>query len=384
MKATASIAPERFSVRQAVWLLCALCAFAAAPELASAAETSFGFENDAHGWMTTTPGAAVRVTREAGEVKAGDGALAFTYPGKVGEIAAVVSPELSIDGAVVIDGWVRTSGPAMLTLVVEEKDGARYEHSFSSVAGRWQRLRVALADFTLARDSRDENGALDPGQVRRLTLLDAGLLLAGVAGLDRLFPQSPGERTLWLDDLHFKREGQPSRHRAERVVVIDTFEEEVIHALPLGATRLALDRVDGARALHLTYTPGRQEPDIPGVVLIVSGQRLGEGDRLRLRLRSAQPIKLAVGLEERDGSRYQTLADLAGGNEWQTLDLPLADFTLADDTPDENNRLDLEQVRTVAIVDVSALLGIAGDRENRLTLDEVLLVGPAPAPAARK
>jgi hypothetical protein len=357
-------------------LLGALLAFGGLGALpALAADTTFEWESDAAGWVTPTAGATVTVARKAEEAHGGSGCLAFAYEGKQGDLAAVVSPELSLDGVTAIDGWVKSSKQSILTLVAAEKDGSRYEQTFTTVPGRWQRLRASLAEMQLAEDSEDDNSTLDVGQIQNISLVDAGLLLAGVPGLSQLFPQSGGARTLWLDDFRLVRDAAPARHPDERVVVVDSFEEGVVRGLPLVGARIEVDRIEGAGVLHLIYTPRDQALDIPGVILLVSGAHFNGTERVRLRARSQQSTKIAVGIEEKDGSRYNAVADLAGGAEWQRLEIPLSSLTLAEDTTDENDRLDITQAKTVAIVDVSRFLGAPLERENRITLDEVLLVG---------
>jgi hypothetical protein len=343
-----------------------------------AAPAAFDFENEGHGWSTATPGATITLAKSAGEVRSGSGSLEFAYPAKVGELSLLTGPEVDLEGATSLECWVRTSAPTMLSISLGEKDGSRYEYAFATESSRWHRLFVSLSDFTLAQDSQDEGGALNPEQVNGVSLLDAVPALAGHPELGRLIPQPAGPRKLWLDDLRFSREAAPPRHSAERVVVVDSFESGVVLGLPIGATKAALAKVDGAGVLELTYTPGEHDPDISGIALFVAGKAFTDVDRVRLRARATQAIKLAVSLEEQDGSRYIALTDLPAGPEWRAIELPLSAFSITPDTVDENDRLDISQSKILGVLDASIFTGGKLEKENRITIDEITLIGRKP------
>ena len=75
--------------------------------------------------------------------------------------------------------------------------------------------------------------------------------------------------------------------------------------------------------------------------------------------------------EEKDGSRYQMTMELKAGNLWNERALPFNTLTMADDSKDENGKIDAEQIKQVTIVDVSALLGADVGGANTLYLDQV-------------
>lgn len=77
--------------------------------------------------------------------------------------------------------------------------------------------------------------------------------------------------------------------------------------------------------------------------------------RVCLSLRSSRQGLFIVALSENDGSRYDTLVNNPGG-KWLDLQLSLDRFKLADDSDDENDQLDADQVNSLGVGDLSAML----------------------------
>jgi len=69
--------------------------------------------------------------------------------------------------------------------------------------------------------------------------------------------------------------------------------------------------------------------------------------QIDLRVRADCPAPLTVVLEERDGSKYVTGVQLDPQGGWQDLALDFARFKLDRATEDENDHLDLDQLRVV-------------------------------------
>lgn len=75
---------------------------------------------------------------------------------------------------------------------------------------------------------------------------------------------------------------------------------------------------------------------------------------LRFSVKAEQPTALLVGAGERDDSRYLTFVYVPP-NEWHDVVVSLNELMLAEDSRDENGRLDLDQVQSVYVADMGGL-----------------------------
>jgi hypothetical protein len=72
------------------------------------------------------------------------------------------------------------SKKTLLLIQIKETDDSEYQHIVmpeNSVG--WQSLNLALTDFALGENSRDENNSLDASQIKEITIVDASLFLGG-------------------------------------------------------------------------------------------------------------------------------------------------------------------------------------------------------------
>jgi len=65
------------------------------------------------------------------------------------------------------------------------------------------------------------------------------------------------------------------------------------------------------------------------------------------------------------------MMELKSGDGWKQVSLTMGDFTLADDSQDENGRLDPDQIKQISVADISSLAGGGEVDENRLWIDQV-------------
>lgn len=91
-----------------------------------------------------------------------------------------------------------------------------------------------------------------------------------------------------------------------------------------------------------------------------TGLDVGGVRSLRLALKSSAQAPFVLTLAEEDGSQYQVFATCLP-DEWCDFALPLSDFQLQDGSQDENTALDSEQIRTLAIQDLSNMPGELGE-----------------------
>jgi hypothetical protein len=130
------------------------------------------------------------------------------------------------------------------------------------------------------------------------------------------------------------------------------------------------DVAAGARALKIECQTGPGQ--LAALIKDITGLPLGQMQGLSFMMKSAASTQLLVSLEELDKSRYQTLLQVQGGGPWLTHILDLSQFSLGDDSTDENGQLDPDQLAMLTFADVSALLG--GGGPNTLWLDELIVM----------
>jgi hypothetical protein len=108
--------------------------------------------------------------------------------------AGVITPAvqgLPLDGLQRITFRIKCTADCVLAVSLEERDDSRYSATLVMKGSEeWQTVNVAAEQFALDDDSEDENGQLDAGVVKNLTIAD----ISGMIGL-----KAP--RTLLLDDI---------------------------------------------------------------------------------------------------------------------------------------------------------------------------------------
>lgn len=110
--------------------------------------------------------------------------------------------------ATILDLRLRSERDGLFVISVQEKDGSRYQRivPLTSAEG-WSELACALAAFTLADDSSDENDTLDAAEIKEI----------GISDITALLPEGgkPEEaaNTLWLDDVQFTLGGEARQER---------------------------------------------------------------------------------------------------------------------------------------------------------------------------
>jgi len=194
-----------------------------------------------------------------------------------------------------------------------------------------------------------------------------------------MFGQKTGEQTLHIDAVHFDVQDVPSRGKTgPGKVVVDEFAGGALHLLSVGQSRIK--RVPGtegqgpdAVGIRFRFSPSGALA-WPGVVVPLGHVDLSRATALRLRLNPAAPLGLHVLLEEWDGSRYESECRVETGGEWVARDMKLADFTPDPARDDENNTLDLDQLRVVVVV-ADVFNALLDDKaEASLILDDILFL----------
>lgn len=323
---------------------------AAAPAEPAPVPGEFDFEQDQLDpvWSTTAAGASLQITRDPANVRAGRGALELSWVPVPGRLTFLTAEPVCIEArARSLMLSIKVTGPTPINYGVREADGSTYQGYLYSPGGVWHDLAVDLDELMLSEGTPDENNRLDVGQITGIFVGDLSNL-SGEAG--RSLGIKEGEQHLWLDD--FVLSDRLAPHRSTRgpdgAVIIDDFEREPILALPIGGPELTLVAGPGAgdaSALRVGYD--QQGYRWAGFVAAVGYLDLTEGDGISLRVRADCPAPLTVVLEEWDGTKYSVRCTLDPTQGWHDLRLPFAQFKLDRGSTDENEQLDLDQLRVV-------------------------------------
>ncbi|MFW5868191.1 MAG: hypothetical protein ACOCX2_10270 [Armatimonadota bacterium] len=310
----------------------------------------FDFEDDslADAWSTTACNATLAVTRKRANVREGRGALELNWEATDGRIAVLTVDELEPrDRPRSLRLSVKVGEPGPVMYGVQETGGAVYQGYLYSPGGVWHDVAVDLDELMLSETTEDDNGRLDAREI-------SGIMIADLSNISGEAGQSlgikSGSQQMWVDAVELGSDLAP--HRSLRgdggETIIDDFERTPIYALPIGGPDMTLTEGPGegdASALRVEYRADGYR--WVGFVGAIGYLDLTERSMICLSLRAEQAAPLQVVLEERDGSKYLARHRLDPEKGWYTLKLPFTKFKPDPQTGDENERLDLDQLRVV-------------------------------------
>ncbi|RYG26652.1 hypothetical protein EON82_02495 [bacterium] len=318
-------------------------------------------------------GGKVSVVRDPDHLKVGTGSLRLDYSVKVGEMSAASLPVA--DGALAKMGsihfWVRPDQNSPLIVNLQEKNGAQYSCSISAAKGVWQEVEMGIQDFLPSLDPGsvpDPNGRLNADEIVSISFFDLNQFLGQVEALAGLLGVQQGPRAVYLSDFLVTTKPMPDATAAGEYV-IDAFDRPhpawtVLNATPGIVSEAPLN----ARALRIDYN-------------LPSGKAAGAFKPLRLgalvakktlafRAATANACQLVVQLEEKGGGKYNYAFRMPGGSTPVDQNVVLSEMKPADDSKDDNDKLDLEEVKQITFIDLTALLEAPG--KNTLWIGRVV------------
>jgi len=320
------------------------------------------------------------ITHEAPFVKSGKGALSYTYDitPKTVRVLALQKP-MDLTGMKSLRLWVKCSKATAVVIGLTEASGASYQAVAHCPAGAWQEVAMNLSELTLDDPAKDANGKLDLDQIGSLTIFDIGGFLA------LFLPDMKGTRTMTLDDVSFSSTPVALTTGATQVTkivpihLVDNFESPVIRWLPIAVdftegpkfslfeAGVAVDKdvPEGGGKQSLKFSHPRKGKKIHGILRNLEKVDLGKAVSLDLSVKASHDGTYFVAIEEKGGARYNKKIDLLLG-DWKTYTWKLSDFTLAEDSRDDNGKLDPDQIKQLTIADVTALMG--GDEAEQVHL----------------
>lgn len=355
------------------------CAFAQPPKTTEPLYQE-SFEAGEGGWAAMGDNGKVSWSQEAANVKEGRGALRFDYEITPGQFSLLVGalPQ-TMTTLQSLKFWVKASHDTPLAFVLQEQGGGRFGALFSTPKDKWQRVELKPTDFVLQEgkdDPKDANGKLDLGSIEGGALVDFNQFFAQLGGgknnpLAQLLNVKTGARTLHVDDLIFS--GKPlAAEAAPDASILDDFTRPQVNWFSIGD--IGLQNIKDANpennALQADYVQEQGR-------LIALAKGLPRGvltnkQSLFFNAASAQRALLIVQLEEHSGGKYNLTVDVPGKTVPTPLTLLFKDFKPAEDSKDDNNRLDIDQVKQLLILDLTGLIGQA-NAPNTLWLNRIFV-----------
>lgn len=378
------------------WLaLLATCCFsagAAAQPLTPDAllQPYYDFENEMTPWAAIGDEAKLSLARGAGEIKVGQGALRLDYGVRAGKINALIlpTPLHGLSDTKSLSFWIKADYQTTLAALFQEREGGRYAALFHARANEWQRVELEFSDFLLLEggdDPQDPNGKLDISQIEALSIADMGQIFAGVgdAKMVEMLGLQPGPHSLIIDDFLLSRDALPlpvtvapkvetaiKPETAEKPVVLEPLRHPQIAWMPLGGAQLSIETAANLPGRSLQIKSVQKAGSLSGLLRRLPRGVLRDAREIRFEATSLTTSTLLVQLEETGGGKYQTTARISGGDLVNPVALEIAQFRLSDDAKDANNRLDLNQVIQIGILDITGLLETAG-AENTWVLNNL-------------
>jgi hypothetical protein len=277
-----------------------------------------------------------------------------------------------------ISFWVKADRATPFAFTLQEKDGGRFSTVFAVQKDTWQRVEISTADLILdtGKDApKVAIGRLDMDQVEGVALADmAQIFIQGDPAFATALGITEGKRTLNMDDFTVLPSPlAPASTLKGGEGLLDTFARPQVGWVPVGDVKLARAAgkpLDGA-GLQAEY---HQAPaKFNGFIKFVSMGGLAGATKLAISAASLKPAKIVVQVEERGGGKYNTTIELPGNSGRADLTVSFADFKPAQDSKDDNNRLDLDQVTQVLFIDATGLLDNT-DADNTLWINGIRAV----------
>jgi len=331
-------------------------------------------------WTLLGANASVTESREAGWSRAGRPALDYRYEVGRGQLSLLVLPlsGAQLAGAGSISFAAKSSHMSNLVLALEEQGGGRWSLPVTLNAGVWQEVRIVLDDLVLAVGGDappDANGRLDLERVQRMSIVDAGAMLASKsADFMRLFGIPGGPRRIVIDELRFSgatREGGASS--------LDGLTRATPPWSVFGASHAELSREAPLNQPGWVVDYRKQSGAVMSLMRPLPVAALAGADQLELTLASRLKSSLVLKLEQSDGDKFELGFDLPGNGSLQTVRLKLADFKRADDSASSATRIRPERLSNLLLMDIGGWFASKG--ENRLWLQRLAGNGAPGAPS---
>ncbi|MDQ6665669.1 MAG: hypothetical protein M3Z23_14910 [Acidobacteriota bacterium] len=329
------------------------------------------FETGESGWVTMGGAATLRVTHDLANVKTGKSALEFEYTAEPKKFSVALLPltDVSLANMKTIRFWLKTDSPTAIAVILSEKapGGGRYSAIVWSPKERWQQIELTPADFALTEepnDPKDSNGKLDLDRLQAVGIVDVSQIFSAAKpnpDLPIAIDPHTGKHTIFIDDFDVLDTAANITPSKTDGVVIDSFPHQYVDWLTLGGADLSLDTSGKPLAEHaMKAVYQQQEGHYVLLVHKLGVLDLSKTNRLAFDIASEQPAQLVISFEERNpgkgqGPRYNVDIEVPGGGKSDRREVALGAFQPDQNGPTGlNGKLDLENIKTISILDVTA------------------------------
>ncbi len=357
--------------------LVALCASAhAAPPVVATS-----FEADAGGWVVLNPATGqpdgtdkIAVVHDAAQLKEGKGSLKYTYAIRKGSTNILILPIAQIASGPMssFHFWIKPDHSTSFMFAVGAKGGGRYQSVFTAKAGAWQEVSISLSDLVPGDDQKGGPKTPAADQIENIGIVDTNSYLIQLfGGQNAPVDFSEGEHSLLLSP--FMAQGTDlapiPKPAAGTQHLISVFRPQVDWMVIGGP---AVEKATGAplTSAGIKATYKQEKARIIALMKGIPADSLTGTKSIKLSAASKNASSIIVQLEEAGGGKYKATLDIEGGSKLKDYKIDIAEFSQADDSKDSNNKLDLDQVVRVIIVDYTGLAGGA-EAENTLWLGDL-------------
>jgi hypothetical protein len=266
---------------------------------------------------------------------------------------------------------VRTTLLTPLMVILNDQSGLEYTRPVMVEPGAYRHVKIYLTELQPGDNAKPPIRPLDGGRIQNIGFLDASSFLLreavnSAAQRDPMHLPVPklGENEIWLDDIKLTDEPPPA------------VLPPIIDALGEAAKFIAMMNVDGKFWQEPTGLGGKPcwvmsyRLAAKEIAVLWSGAPAGVmigATGLHVSLSATAPTTLVLSVKERSNAEYNATLQLQPG---QVLDRVVAwsEFKLGENQNDPDNKLDLDQIKEVALIDASASLPNAQPQANELRL----------------
>jgi hypothetical protein len=348
--------------------------------MAAPPSASTPFESDLGGWVVINPAAGgapstekLALVHDAAQLKEGKGSLKYSYSIRKGEAGLLVLPLANAATGPIssFHFWIKPDHSASFMFAVGAKNGNRYQSVFSARGGTWQEVSIALSDLVPGDDkglpTPEQCKPPAPDQIDNVGIIDTNAYLIQMLGGSTVpIDFSEGDHTLLLSPFTANRTDlEPARAATTAGKPLLSLIRPQVDWMSVGSAA-----IEKSTAAPLT-TPGikasykHDKTKLVALMKTIAPDTLTGAKSLVISAASSTASSLIVQLEEAGGGKYKATLDVDAGSKLKQYKLEMAEFSPADDSKDSNNKLDLDQVTKIIIVDITAL---AGGAEGETTL----------------
>ncbi len=363
-----------------LWVCLAAVALATTVSWSASTIVGWDFEQGMGQWSSPDPLTKITLAVGPNEANAGSAALYAKYPRleKAAEMqqrqmpGAVMMqlPAVPAPAPTCLEFSVRAKLLTPLMVVLNTAEGVGYTRPVMVPPGSYQHVKLYLGEFLPDDKAKPPVKPLDGGQIQGIGFLDGSAFLvmfstiAAQQGPIKVPMPQMGDNELWFDDIKLTDEAPP----AQLPPMVD-------------------GKSDVAKFVGVMNAEGTLAHDVAGLAgkpCWVMNYRLGQGEvaaiwggtpigmlpgsaGLHVALAATAPTTMILQVKERSGAEYNSMLALQPGLAVDRV-IPWSEFRLGDAQQDPNGKLDLDDVKEVALIDISAALPNGQPQANQLRL----------------